>query len=63
MPKHILKRVAGPNVVRVEKDVKAARRKQIVQLQRRGAGLNAPIAYESATLTPKESDALQHPSG
>src|SRR3546814_10848317 len=46
MPKHILERIAGPNVVRVKEYVESAGRKEIVKLQRSCSGFHPPIAHK-----------------
>src|SRR3546814_1166810 len=47
MPKHILERIAGPNVVRVQEYVESAGRKEIVKLQRSCPGFHPPIAHKN----------------
>ena len=44
MPKHILERIAGPNVVRVQEYVESAGRKEIVKLQRSFLGFGVGFA-------------------
>src|SRR3546814_5931605 len=53
MPKHILERIAGPNVVRVQEYVESAGRKEIVKLQRSCSGFHPPIAHKNPSLSTK----------
>src|SRR3546814_18091136 len=60
MPKHILERIAGPNVVRVQEYVESAGRKEIVKLQRSCTGFQPPLAPKNPTLSNKYTHTLQH---